>query len=88
MKNKSFAKTSPQTPVLGLDPHIHAAKAVGETGRCKNIPGLSVTRKWLEMALSQFPGLQDWLAKKRDRVYQAGYVPVQVVAEPEPAGSE
>lgn len=65
MKTKSFAKTSPWTRILGIDPCMNAAKAVGGTGRCKNIPGLPVTRMWLEMALSlSFPTCKTGLQRE------------------------
>lgn len=87
MKTKKFAKASPQICVIVVDLCTHSTKVVGGTGRCKNILGLPVTRKWLEMPLSQFPKLQDWFAK-RDWAFKAGYVLVQVISEPEPADLE
>jgi len=61
MKNRSFAKTSPQTCIKRLDPRMHIAKVVGGTGRCKNIPGLPVTRKWLEFL--SFPSCKTGLQR-------------------------
>lgn len=55
MKTNNFGKKPPQIHLWGADPHMHAAKAVGGTERCKIMLGLPSPESCWKWAIFNSP---------------------------------